>query len=193
MKEVQDVKGYFNIFGEYEFDNESIFEGKILLDKNGWFEGIINHPNSKTNEKNIIFGIYHPNKVIELVKLSNRFNPFVYRAISDDKSYYGEYSSMTYLGEIPFGSFKIDIKNNDFYTKEAYEELEQSIKNLKENIKLDLFDHAYSKRERLSKSILDVYQNIISNETLPKQEKVSYKYAKKLQKLLNNPLTDDLK
>ena len=51
MKEVQDVKGYFNIFGEYEFDNESIFEGKILLDKNGWFEGIINHPNSKTNEK----------------------------------------------------------------------------------------------------------------------------------------------
>ena len=57
MTKLMDIKGYWNMSGSFEFNDNDMWEGKILLDEDGWFEGIVVDPNSSYTEDRCIFGV----------------------------------------------------------------------------------------------------------------------------------------
>ena len=72
------------------------FSGYMLLNKDGWFEGIVNdvineeyyrynnENNIQHSENKLIYGIYHENKYLELLKISpqGKVDPLALRAIN---------------------------------------------------------------------------------------------------------------
>ena len=101
MSKLMNIKGYWNMSGGYDFNNNDMWEGKLLLEDDGWFEGIVFDPNSPYIGDRMIFGIYHPDKVIELIKVSpaNVSDPFVFRGQKDGDVYEGEFSVLGLFGE----------------------------------------------------------------------------------------------
>ena len=68
MEKLNDIAGYWDMSGNYKFNDTNMWEGKILLDESGWFEGIVKDPNSAYTGPRLVFGIYHPEKIIELIE-----------------------------------------------------------------------------------------------------------------------------
>ena len=71
MSKLVDIKGYWNMSGGYDFNDNDMWEGKLLLEDDGWFEGIVNDPTSPYTGDRMVFGIYHPTKIIELLNINN--------------------------------------------------------------------------------------------------------------------------
>ena len=85
MAKLMDIKGYWDMSGSFNFNDNDMWEGKILLNDDGWFEGIVVDPNSSYTEDRFIFGVYHPEKVIELFKFTpiDVSAPFVFHGKRD--------------------------------------------------------------------------------------------------------------
>ena len=67
MSKLVDIKGYWNEFNIKDYINKScgndfndndMWEGKLLLEDDGWFEGIVVDPFSSYIENRFVFGIY---------------------------------------------------------------------------------------------------------------------------------------
>ena len=56
MAKLMDIKGYWDMSYGYDFNDNDMWEGKILLDDDGWFEGTVVDPNSSYTEDRFIFG-----------------------------------------------------------------------------------------------------------------------------------------
>ena len=84
MKELIGIKGYYN----------EMFEGFLLREENGWFEGIVSSPNSSYNGDRLIIGTYHPDKVFELYLISplSASEPLIFCVSKDDSGYSGDVS-----------------------------------------------------------------------------------------------------
>lgn len=104
MAKLNDIKGYWTR-GDYNFNDKDMWEGKILLYEDGWFEGIVVDPHSSYTEDRFIFGVYHPDKVIELFKLTplTVSSPFVFHGSRDAKGYDGIFEVIGLLGATPYG------------------------------------------------------------------------------------------
>lgn len=104
MAKLNDIKGYWTR-GDYNFNDKDMWEGKILLHEDGWFEGIVVDPHSSYAEDRFIFGVYHPDKVIELFKLTplTVSSPFVFHGSRDAKGYDGVFEIIGLLGATPYG------------------------------------------------------------------------------------------
>lgn len=104
MAKLNDIKGYWTR-GDYNFNDKDMWEGKILLHEDGWFEGIVVDPHSSYTEDRFIFGVYHPDKVIELFKLTplTVSSPFVFHGSRDAKGYDGVFEIIGLLGATPYG------------------------------------------------------------------------------------------
>ena len=114
MSKLMDIKGFWDMDGGIDnFIDENMWEGKIILENDGWFEGIANDLSSEYTGDRFIFGVYHPGKVIELLKVSPArvSNPFVFRAKRDAKTYIGEFSAITTFGEHPCGTTLITTQD----------------------------------------------------------------------------------
>ena len=59
MAKLMDIKGYWDMSGSFNFNDNDMWEGKILLNDDGWFEGIVVDPNSSYTEDRFIFGVYY--------------------------------------------------------------------------------------------------------------------------------------
>ena len=92
MSMLKDIKGYWNVGYSYDFNDVNMWEGQILLEEDGWFEGIVVDPKSSYTEDRFIFGVYHPDKVIELFKLTpiNISSFFVFHGKKSEKGYDGD-------------------------------------------------------------------------------------------------------
>ena len=187
MKKLMDIKGYWNFAGDYSFNDNEMWEGKILLDEDGWFEGIANDPNSGYTKDRLIFGVYHPGKIIELVKVSPKVvsDPFVFRGKRDAKGYDGKLSLIRIFGEMDCGVCHIitqyaeDEKNND--------------RNIEEEIKDLLYNYSYNMKDALSEVALRQYEKRpfspeeaqkIIEKTQPVEEKVVTSTLDGIKKLI---------
>lgn len=105
MGKLNDIKSYWNMSGGYDFNDNDMWEGKIILEEDGWFEGIVQDPNSSYKGDRMVFGIYHPEKAIELLKIApiSVSAPFVFRGQRDAKGYEGNFSTIGIFGEMPVG------------------------------------------------------------------------------------------
>lgn len=41
MGKLNDIKGYWNMSGGWDFNDNDMWEGRIILEEDGWFEGIV--------------------------------------------------------------------------------------------------------------------------------------------------------
>ncbi len=202
MKKLMDIKGYWNLEGNYSFNDNNMWEGKILLDEDGWFEGIANDPNSSYKKDRLIFGVYHPGKVIELVKVTPKVvsDPFVFRGKRDVKGYDGKLSVIGLCGEIDWGVCHIitqyaeNEKDNERDIEEETRNLLRRIEAFKETSDYaDLYNYSFNMRDTLSEVALRQYENRpfsreeaqkIIERTQPVEEKVVTSTLDGIKKLI---------
>ena len=105
MKKLNDIKGYWDMSYTYSFNDNDMWEGKILLEDDGWFEGIVVDPNSSYKEGRFVFGVYYPEKTIELFKFTpvSVSAPFVFHGRRDVKGYAGQFETIQLFGPSPCG------------------------------------------------------------------------------------------
>ncbi len=109
MANLMDIKGYWNMSNNYDFNERDMWEGTLLLQDDGWFEGIVVDPSSSYTGERFIFGVYHPEKVIELFKLApiSVSSPFVFHGIRDVKGYDGQFETINFFDTTPCGNSHI--------------------------------------------------------------------------------------
>ena len=44
MAKLIDIKGYWNMANDWTFDEKNVWQGQILLQEDGWFEGVVVDP-----------------------------------------------------------------------------------------------------------------------------------------------------
>lgn len=106
MTKLMDIKGYWDMSYGDNFNDRDMWEGQILLEDDGWFEGVVVDPNSSYTEDRFVFGVYYPEKVMELFKFTPiKINsPFVFHGKRDAKGYYGKFEAIGFFGPTPCGN-----------------------------------------------------------------------------------------
>ncbi len=170
MSRLMDIKGYWNEHSP-NFNEMDMWEGKLLLDDNGWFEGIVRDSNSSYTGDRMIFGTYYPTAAIELLKVSppNVSDPFVFRGNRDAKGYDGEFSVLGIWGEIPFGvshiiTQDVELAKDNGYTdddrdidKEIVELLEKIAAFKAKGYNRELYENTLAAKEQIAKVVLARY------------------------------------
>ena len=166
MNKLIEIKGFWKTRRKEDYNDKNMWEGKLLLEEDGWFEGIVIDPESQYKGNRFIFGIYHENKIIELLKISpeNVSNPFVFRCQKNRKEYEGIFSVIDTYDEYPCGESKI-ITNEIDYLKEKQnietekERLLNKINSFKEeNDYKELYENILNIRSNLSEYVLRKYK-----------------------------------
>ena len=175
MAKLVDIKGYWNMTGGRMFIESDMWEGKILLEDDGWFEGIVHDPYSPYTKDRFVFGIFHPTKIIELIKVSpaNVSDPFVFRVQRTVNGYEGEFSVIGFFNERYCGASLINTAHVE-YLKEINhpeveerdiekekEELAERIANFKQNNDYkELYENTIGMRDNLSQYVLGKYNGV---------------------------------
>lgn len=129
-----DIKGYWDMSYEHRYNDRNMWEGQFILYADGWLEGIVIDPNSPYTKDRLIFGIYLPNKYIELLKAtpSDVSDPFVFRCKRDTKGYEGKFAVIGLMGEEPLGVSHLITQVSE--KQENIASLKARIKSFKENM-----------------------------------------------------------
>lgn len=199
MSKLVDIKGYWNMSGGYDFNDNDMWEGKLLLEDDGWFEGIVNDPTSPYTGDRMVFGIYHPTKIIELLKVApaNVSDPFVFRGQRDAKGYEGDFSVLGFFGEQYCGVSHLITQHVDYLKEKNYpevadrdteaekEELAKRIATFKQNDDfVELYENTVGMRSNLSEYVLRKY----NGETFTKEQVESFlePVSDKVEEATNN-------
>ena len=68
MAVLNDIEGYWNLTGSRMiFYEDHMWEGSLLLEDDGWFEGIVKDKKIPYDGDIMIFGFYYPEKSIKLI------------------------------------------------------------------------------------------------------------------------------
>ena len=212
MAKLMDIKGYWDMSYGYDFNDNDMWEGKILLDDDGWFEGIVVDPNSSYTEDRFIFGVYHPEKAIEFFKFTpiNVSASFVFHGKRDAKGYDGKFEAIGLFGAMPCGVSHIitqyaeSVREN---TEAETNELEKRIQRYKQSIMdetgKEFYDNSIAMRNSMCQIILRNYEGReftseetqqIMEECQPVNDRVmnaTEEEAKRLVKKMPKNLSED--
>lgn len=157
MAKLMDIKGYWSVsFGPY--NENDIWEGKILLNDDGWFEGIVVDPNSSYKGDRLVYGFYHLDKGIQLIKVAPKrvSNPFVFRGLKKETSYDGVFSVIRVLGEQGCGLCSITTEEFS-KLKENTVDIEEGLKNrIAEFKEIDDFKTLYENTLQMKNEIIEI-------------------------------------
>lgn len=166
MAKLMDIAGYWDMSYGYNFNDKNMWEGQILLQDDGWFEGVVVDPNSSYTEDRFVFGVYYPEKVLELYKFTplKVSTPFVFHGKRDAKGYDGYFETIGCLGTMPCGASHIITQYAEVarghIDKEA-KALEMKIKRYKGSIMdeagKEFYDNAIARRKTFTQSTLRNY------------------------------------
>lgn len=167
MGKLNDIKGYWDMSYNYDFNDNDMWEGKILLEEDGWFEGIVVDPNSSYKEDRFIFGVYHPTKVIELFKFTpiNISSPFVFHGKRDAKGYEGQFETIGLFGPTPCGVSHIITQdaeltrgNIDLEVQELQAKIQRYKDSIMDEIGKSFYDNSIAMRNSMCQIILRNYE-----------------------------------
>lgn len=191
------IKCYFDMTYEQNYDDRDLFEGHILVESSGFFEGIVK--NNTTNEETIILGIYYPGKFIKMYKINERVckKPIRLETQREDCYYEGNFYQIDLFGETPCGNCKIEISGRPLEDENNMDALFfQKKMNYFMSVKLDALARDFyirKKRELISISLEELSMlngtvNIINKNLM--DEKTYYKLTRKIINLFQ---PDDFK
>ncbi len=196
------IKGSWNIDCYEGFSSQYMFQGQILLQEDGWFEGIVVDSNSTNKEEKLVFGAYFPEKVIRLFYLTplKAFDGTKY-----DDEYVGEWSTIGLFGARRFGSSQIVTKETPEIKQDMEENMQklatkiQNYKNAMDQTSKDFYDNTIAIRITLTQSILRRYEGRgftkaeieeLRKEFEPVNERVIQSNKNAVRKLVKN-MADD--
>lgn len=163
MAKLNDIKGYWDTSYGCDFNYNDMWEGKILLEEDGWFEGIVVDPNIFYKKDRFIFGVYHPNKVIELfifipVHVDDSA-PFVFHGTRDATGYDGTFEYINLLGSNPYGTSRIITRDAELTrgnVDSEIDELKSRIQSYKNNNMDSCVKNFYDNYIAIRKSICQI-------------------------------------
>ncbi len=212
MSKLYDIKGYWNMAYNYQFNDNDMWEGKILLEDDGWFEGIVADPNSSYTEDSFIFGVYHPEKVIELFKFTpiDVSSPFVFHGRRDAKGYDGEFETIGLFGSMPCGvshiitqDAELNRGNVDLETQELQNKVQRYKNDIMDEVGKEFYNNSIGMRNSMCQIILRNHEgrgfsveesSKIMEECQPVNDRVmqtTEEEAKRLVKKISKNITDD--
>lgn len=148
---------YRDITYEQNYNKKDMYKGSIILQNDGYFEGIVKSENPDT--EHFIFGIIYQNKFVLMYKLSARISEVPSRIeakLESNNSFEGNISEIELFGEIVCGNCKINIMDRKFGTMERVNEtfLDKKIHNFKiytlDKLSLDFYQAKLSEIRLLS-------------------------------------------
>lgn len=167
MPKLMYIKCYWNMSYGYDFNDRDMWEGQILLQDDGWFEGIAVDSNSSYTEDRFIFGVYYPGKVVELFKFTplSVSVPFRFHGTRESKGYEGKFETIGLFGTMPCGNFHITTQYAEVIKENVDEEikvLETKIQRYKSSIIDEVCQEFYGNtiamRKTMTQSVLKNYE-----------------------------------
>lgn len=160
MKQLNDIKGYWDMNYGYTFSDMNMWKGQMILHEDGWFEGIVNDKSSPYTADRFIFGAYFPDMAIELLKIapSEVSDPFIFRGQRDVKGYDGEFSVIGLFGEQSCGVSHIITQVSEKQdTTDLQSKIDSYKQSMDENVK-DLYPNTAQMRTQFIEIIKRQYQ-----------------------------------
>jgi len=166
---LNDIKGYWDMSYSHDFNEQDMWKGQFILYEDGWFEGIVIDPASPYLKDRFVFGVYFPNKGIELLKVtpSEVSSPFIFRGKKDAKGYDGNFNAIGLFGEQEMGVSHITTQESEL---QDTQDLETRIDAWKESMVGDennfLYENTVQMRFQMIKTLKAQYEG----RKLPKEE-----------------------
>ena len=150
MTEIHRIKCSWNSNGEMEFAPFDTWEGKILLEEDGWFEGIVRDYGDKKDS--FVFGVFKQDKGIELHKIGPMGidKPVLFHGIRKmNGSYEGSYEDDGAAQREFQGSSRIETEEifNSTFLAEA-KDVENRIKRFKDPVQSEVMENYRKMREK---------------------------------------------
>ena len=201
MAKLMDIMGLWNRDSSLDFNENDKWEGKLLLEEDGWFEGIVSDINSPYKDDRFIFGVYYPGKFIELLKISptNVSNPYCFHANRDAKTYDGKFEVIGLFGNMPYGNCSISTQYAEFVRENTSLEsttLKAQIQKYKNEImdsdNREFYYNTLDMRNSMCKILLANYEGRkltnddarnIKNECQPIEDRIESKIAEKMHSI----------
>lgn len=167
MSKLHDIKGYFDSSYSYQFNDRDMWEGKILVEDDGWFEGVVKDVSSSYTEDRFIFGVYHPGKVIELFKWTptSFSSPFVFHGKKSDEGYQGEFEVIGLLDTVPYGVSRITTEEKVLSSDEEKIEIDDVKRRIDrykvffmDDVGREFYDNSIAMRSSMCEIILRGYE-----------------------------------
>ncbi len=162
MKLINKVNGC--IFG---YDHQRLFKGRLLLDENGWVEGITESlEKEEDDEKRFVFGTFYPGKVMELFELPLKGNATTLNFHMENHGidYKGEVLTMEQPSTQLYGLCTVIVRIPELEVNDIFEEVEKlelEIEEMKNN--MDVYGQAFyqgfiENKNRMMKVVEDSYR-----------------------------------
>ncbi len=177
MTKLMDIKGYWNTSNDvddWNFDEKNIWEGQILLEEDGWFEGLVVDPFSEYKLDRFIFGIFHEGKAIFLNKLTSIeiSAPLIFNGTFNGEDYTGEFDSFGLSGNFRAGNTKMMTKEIEQNLEVQEKELETRLENYKgtmSKVFKDIYNTMLSLRTEASEDVLKKYDEQVKGNTIKRE------------------------
>lgn len=141
MKKIIDIYGHFARFNEM-YDIDDSWFGRILVDKNNLFEGIVIDYNG--DNKYFVYGYMFDNSLrVYLCPEDSNMLQKEYDLLKEDEKYEGLCSVVNSTTSIPLGESRISLLPADKTREESKEEeqsLKYAIRNVRKNISREAKD-----------------------------------------------------
>ncbi len=164
MSKIMNITGYWNMDWSGQYNEKDMWEGKILLEEDGWFEGLVVDPYSSYKEDRFVFGVYFPDKFIKLYKMTplNISSPFVFSAFKEKDEYNGNFDVIGMFGTRPYGATSITtepiLKDVDEEITTLKERKEKYINEVMDYTNKEFYGNSLDMRNSMCKILLANYE-----------------------------------
>lgn len=168
MKSINKINGYIHGYG-----NHVLFNGNLLVNDEGWIEGVLNSSNK--NLKIFVFGFSYNEIVIELfgLTLSNNNIMLDFHVEKQSDEYNGQVLAINKDSQQLYGLCSLVTKRQELSSDSEVDKLEEEKEMFKNN--MDLYGKAFyigtvKNKDRIIKSIIDDYNaNLKMKKQLKKE------------------------
>lgn len=167
MERLKNITVFWNLDDKRGLEDNDMFQGTILVGDDGWFEGVVYNASSDAELK-MVYGVYHSDIAMELVRVDEKSNPVIFRASNSSSGYYkGDVFADTLTGEVMCGDTRIVTQDVNHYG--SYEEAKRYLAEEKRDLERVLsqisiskeakesYELAYTLREQISANLLENY------------------------------------
>jgi hypothetical protein len=166
---IKDIKGYWSMSEDYNFNDKDMWEGQLILCEDGWFEGIVQDPYSYYTDDRFIFGAYLPRIAIELLKITpaDVSDPFVFRGEKSQEGFDCIFSSIGIIEEYPLGVSHIITKKS---ANKNPSELQARINNWKVNMRGDENSLLYENSAKMRNELCEMFRRKYTGKRFTDEE-----------------------